>query len=256
MDAEVQTAREGQIGMVRVGRPGTLNALRSAALRQLVGALQRFEQDAQVRCILVTGSERAFAADLDVAELVEASMVEMQQRDLLGCWDEITRLRKPLAAAVSGYALGLGCELALACDIVVASETARFSLPQVGLGVIPGAGGTQRLIRAVGKACAMDMILTGRMITAREALAMGLVSRVVPRENCVDQALGICRELCHQPPLALRSAKAAVRQAEQVSLRDGLTLERQVYYMLFGTDDQKEGMRAYLEKRPPIFAGR
>lgn len=256
MAQEIQTETIAQIGIVRINRPQALNALNLAALKGLTSALQRFDNDPNIRCMLVVGTERAFATGADVAELSEVAMVELQQRNPLAPWDDLDRLRKPLIAAVTGYAVGSGCELALACDIVVASETARFGLPELSQGLIPGGGGTQRLTRAVGKAGAMEVVLTGRMLTAGEALAMGLVSRVVPRENCYDEALGIGRELCQRPPLALQLAKEAVRKAHETTLSEGLALERRLFYLLFATDDQKEGLRAFLEKRPPIFAGR
>jgi enoyl-CoA hydratase len=256
MAGEVLTETDGQIGIVRINRPEVMNALNQATVQRLTTALQRFDDDPKVGCLLLTGGDRAFAAGVDVTELVDVSMVEMQQRNPLALLDQLGRLRKPLVAAVAGYALGAGCELVMACDIVVAAETARFGQPEVNLGVIPGAGGTQRLTRALGKARAMDLILTGRTITAREALQMGLVSRVVPRENCEEEALSICREVCRQPPLAVQMAKEAVRQAFETALSQGLAFERKLFTMLFATDDQKEGMRAFLEKRPPIFAGR
>jgi enoyl-CoA hydratase len=256
MPSEILTESDGPIGMVRINRPEASNALNQGLVQRLAAALQRFDHDADIRCMLLLGHERAFATGADVAELIGASLVDIQERGPLARWDELDRLRKPVVAAVCGYALGTGCELVLACDIVVAAETARFGQPELTLGIIPGAGGTQRLTRVLGKARAMDLILTGRMITAREALQMGLVSRVVPRENCEEEARAVCRELCRRPPLALRAAKEAVRKAFETTLSEGLAYERQLLAMLFATDDQKEGMRAFLEKRPPIFAGR
>lgn len=256
MASDVLCATEGPIGVVRIHRPEALNALNRALLMRLTAALQRFDNDDAVRCLLLLGNERAFASGLDVNELLGCSVAEVQQRSPLACWDVIENLRKPLVAAVRGFATGTGCELALACDIIVAAETARFGQPELNLGIIPGAGATQRLSRAMGRARAMDVILTGRMLTAREAFAAGLVSRVVPAENCDDEARAICQELSRRPPLALCSAKAAIKKADELPLREGLALERQLFAMLFGTDDQKEGMRAFLEKRPPAFAGR
>lgn len=256
MAGEVLVETEGQIGVVRINRPEASNALNQAAMQRLAVALQQLDDDPGLRCLLLLGSERAFATGADVAELVDASLLDIRQRNPTARWEQLDRLCKPLVAAVCGYALGAGCELVLACDIVVAAETARFGHPDLTLGVIPGAGGTQRLTRLLGKARAMDLILTGRVITARDALALGLVSRVVPRENCEQDARAICRELCLRPPLALQAAKEAIRKAYELPLGEGLAYERQLYTMLFGTDDQKEGMRAFLEKRPPVFVGR
>ncbi len=256
MPTDITIETEGQVGIARINRPAASNALNQALLQRLTTALQRFDNDPDIRCLLLLGDDRAFATGTDVAELVDASLVDMQQRNSLVRWDDLDRLRKPLVAAVCGYALGTGCELMLTCDIIVAAETARFGQPEITLGIIPGAGGTQRLTRILGKARAMDLILTGRMITAHEALQMGLVSRVVPRENCEPEARALCRELCRRPPLALRAAKDAIRKAYETTLSEGLAYERQLFTMLFGTDDQKEGMRAFLEKRPPIFVGR
>lgn len=256
VSGEILTESDGPIGIVRINRPEASNALNQALVQRLMTALRRFDDAADIRCLLLLGHERAFATGMDVAELVDASLVDMQERNPLAGWEDWQRLRKPVVAGVCGYALGAGCELALACDIVVAAETARFGQPEITLGIIPGLGGTQRLTRVLGKARAMDLILTGRMITAREALQMGLISRVVPRENCEEEARAVCRELCRRPPLALRAAKEAVRRAYETTLSEGLACERQLFAMLFGTDDQKEGMRAFLEKRPPIFVGR
>ncbi len=256
MPNEVLTATEGQVGVARINRPEASNALSQGLMQRLTAALQRFDNDPDIRCLLLLGDERAFAAGADVAELAGASLVDVYQRNPLAHWDALDRLRKPVVAAVCGYALGAGCELMMVCDIVVAAETARFGQPEITLGIIPGAGGTQRLTRVLGKARAMDLILTGRMISAHEACQIGLVSRVVPRENCEQEARAVCRELCRRPPLALRAAKEAIRKAYETTLSEGLAYERQLFTLLFGTDDQKEGMRAFLEKRPPVFVGR
>lgn len=256
MPSDITTATDRQTGIVRLNRPEASNALNQVVMQRLTAALQRFDNDPDIRCLLLLGNERAFATGADVREMVDASPVDVQQRNPLTRWDDLERLRKPVVAAVTGHALGSGCELVMACDIVVAAETARFGQPEVGLGIIPGAGGTQRLARLLGRPRAMDLILTGRMITAREALALGLVSRVVPRENCDEEALGLCHELCRRPPLAVRLAKEAVRRAYETTLSEGLALERQLFALLFATDDQKEGMRAFLEQRPPLFTGR
>lgn len=256
MANEILTERIEHVGVVRLNRPDKLNALNLATMEQLVAALEAFDADRDVRCMLLTGNDRALAAGADINEMAGASMVEMYHRNQFARWERIKRVQKPIVAAVSGYALGGGCELMMHCDIIVASETARFGQPEINIGVMPGAGGTQRLTRAVGKAAAMDLVLTGRQITAREALAMGLVSRVVPAESYYDEALAVCRELCQRSPLALRLAKESVLKAHELSLADGLEYERKLFYMLFATEDQKEGMRAFLEKRPAVFAGR
>lgn len=256
MANEVLTEVIDQIGVVRLNRPDKLNALNLDTMVRLVEVLEGFDADAGIRCMLLTGDERAFAAGADIADMVNASMVDMYLRNQFARWERIKRVQKPIVAAVAGYALGGGCELMMHCDVIVAAETARFGQPEINIGVMPGAGGTQRLTRAIGKARAMDLVLTGRMITAQEAFDAGLVSRVVPREHYYDEALRICRELCGRPPLALRLAKEAVLKAHELSLSDGLEYERKLFYMLFATDDQKEGMRAFFEKRQPLFAGR
>jgi len=256
MARDILTEVDGQVGVAHISRPAALNALNQGTMDELVAALQHFDNDPRIRCMLLTGDERAFATGADAADQVDASSVEMQQRDPFARWDEIDQLRKPVVAAVNGYALGSGCELVLACDIVVAGETARFGHPEINLGIIPGAGATQRLTRLIGRARAMDLILTGRKILAREALDMGIVSRVVPRENVAEEARKICHDLCQQAPLAVRLAKVAVRKSQDMSLSAGLALERSLCYSLFATDDQKEGMRASMENRPPVFAGR
>ncbi len=256
MADEILTEVRGPIGIARLNRPDKLNALNIATMARLVEALEAFDANPDIRCMLVTGSERAFAAGADITEMAEASMVEMYQRNQFARWERIRRVSKPIVAAVSGFVLGGGCELMMNCDIIIASETARFGQPEINLGIMPGAGGTQRLTRAVGKARAMDLILTGRMISAREALAWGLVSRVVPAENFFEEALSVCHELCSKSPLALRLAKESVLKAFEMTLSEGLEYERKLFYMLFATDDQKEGMRAFLEKRVPVFAGR
>lgn len=256
MAEEILSESNAQVGVLRINRPAALNTLNLATLRLLAERLEAFDADGDIRCLLLTGSERAFAAGNDIAEIADATPAEMYRRHRFACWDRLRRVRKPIVAAVSGYALGGGCELMLACDIVVASETTRIGLPDVGMGSIPGAGGTQRLTRAVGKARAMDLVLTGRTITAREALAMGLVSRVVPREHYFDEALNICRQLAQRPPLAVQMAKEAILKAQETALPAGLEYERNLYYLLFATADQREGMRAFLEKRPAAFVGR
>jgi enoyl-CoA hydratase len=247
---------DGMIGVVRLNRPEVLNALNLTTMDQIVAALEAFDQETDIRCVILTGSERVFGAGADISDMADASLVEMYLRNQFAKWERIKRIQKPLIAAVSGYALGGACELMMHCDIVIASESARIGQPEINIGVMPGAGGTQRLTRAIGKARAMDLVLTGRMISAAEALALGLVSRVVPRENFFEEAVAVARELCRKAPLALRFAKEAVLKAWELPLSEGLEYERKLFYMLFATSDQKEGMQAFLEKRAAVYAGR
>ncbi len=254
--SDLSTELRDTIGLLRICRAESNNALNLGLLQRLTAALQRLDQDPAVRCLLLLGNERAFATGPEPAELALLTSAEVQQQHPLARFDDLDRLRKPLVAAVAGYALGTGCELALAADLIVAAETARFGLSEVALGMLPGGGASQRLPRVVGRAMAADMLLTGRMLSAREALTAGLVSRVVPRENCEEEALKLCRELAARPPLAVQAAKEALRRAWDLPLSQGIAYERQLYAVLFGTDDLKEGLRAFLEKRPPIFVGR
>lgn len=256
MAAEIQSERREHVGIVRIHRPDAMNALNTAALRQLIEACEHFDGEAEVRCLLLVGDDRAFASGRELGEISDASAIEMMQRAEAGLWERLRRVRKPIVAAVSGFASGVGCELMLCCDIVVASEAARISQSEVNIGIMPGAGATQRLTRIVGKAKAMDLILTGRTLTAPEAFSMGLVSRVAPREHYFAEALRICHELAQRPPIALRAAKAAILAAEETTLSQGLEFERQLHCLLFASEDQREGMRAFLEKRAPVFVGR
>jgi enoyl-CoA hydratase len=256
MTAEVLTQLDGHVGIATLNRPDKLNALSLTLMEQLVAALEAFDRDENVHVILLAGNERAFAAGADIGDMAQATPVTQLGGNQFARWDRINKIAKPIVAAVSGYALGGGCELAMQCDLIVASETAQFGQPEINIGVMPGAGGTQRLTRAVGKAVAMDVILGGRFLTAQEALAYGLVSRVVPKEHWYTEALRVARALSEKPPVALRVAKDAVRKAFETPLTQGLEYERKLFYLLFATDDQKEGMRAFLEKRPPQFKGR
>jgi enoyl-CoA hydratase len=244
------------VGVVRINRPETLNALNLALLDQIVAALERFDADANVRCMLLAGGERAFSSGHDMAELAATAPIDVYRSNFFARWGRLRAIRKPIVAAVSGYAISAGCELMLAADIVIASETARIGLPETGVGSIPGAGGTQRLTRIAGKALAMDVILTGRTLSAEEALAAGLVSRVVPRENYFSEALHVCRELGKRAPLALQLAKCAVLSAYDSTLAAGLAQEHDLFQIVFSTADHREGLRAFLEKRPAIFVGR
>lgn len=245
-----------RVGMIRLNRPQAMNALNNELLTELMEALVHFDQDSEIGAIVITGSERAFAAGADIKEMAEATPVEMLQQNRVGQFDRLRLIKKPVIAAVSGWCLGGGCEIAMACDMIVASESARFGQPEITIGVIPGAGGTQRLTRAVGKAIAMEMVLNNRTLTADEALHYGLVNRVVPVERYLDEALELATEIASRAPIALRLAKEAILQAFESSLSDGLADERRAFYLLFATQDQKEGMAAFIEKRKPEWKGR
>jgi enoyl-CoA hydratase len=252
----VLVEREAPIAVVLLNRPKQLNALSDELMGALVDALRELDGDEAIRCIVVGGSERAFAAGADIAQLAEASTVEMYYQRRVDRWDEIRALWTPLVAAVSGFCLGGGCELAMACDLIVASETARFGQPETGLGLIPGAGGTQRLTRAVGKAVAMDVILSGRFLTAAEALRAGLVARVVTKEAWLDEAKRVARDIAARGPVATRLAKEAVDRAFEGPLTLGVEYERRLLYLALASEDAKEGLTAFLEKRRPEFKGR
>jgi enoyl-CoA hydratase len=256
VDEMILTETRGKVGLVRLNRPKVLNALNFVLVTQLMDALAVFDQDDGVGAMVITGSERVFAAGADISEMAGASAVEILQRNPIAPFDRIRSIRKPVIAAVSGWCLGGGNELALSCDMIIASESARFGQPEINLGIIPGAGGTQRLTRAVGKVLAMEMILNNRTLTAEEALRFGLVNRVVPVERYLDEALELAAEIADKAPLALKMAKEAVNQAFESSLHDGLEAERRAFYFLFASDDQKEGMQAFLEKRKPQWKGK
>ena len=245
-----------RVALVRLNRPRQLNALNGEVMDQLCDALEALDRDDAIRCLVVTGNERAFAAGADIAEMANATPIELLRTNRIAQWDRVRRISKPVIAAVSGWCLGGGNELAMALDLIVAGEGARFGQPEINLGVIPGAGGTQRLTRAIGKSRAMEMILTGEPIDAREALRLGLVSRVVPDELVVEDAMALAASIATKAPLALRMAKEAVNAAYEMSLTDALAHERRLFYLLFASEDQKEGMAAFVEKRPPDFKGR
>jgi len=252
----IKLEREAAIAIIQLNRPQVLNALNLQVMDEALSALDELEADDSVRCVVITGNERAFAAGADIKEMAEATTVEMLQRDQFAKWDRIRRFKKPLIAAVSGYALGGGNELAMLCDMIVASETAQFGQPEINIGVMPGAGGTQRLTRAVGKAMAMEMVLTGRMLSAKEALQYGLVNRVVPIEVYLQEAKRLAQQIAEKSPIALQLAKEAVNKAFDVPLQEGLLYERKNFYTLFSTEDQKEGMAAFVEKRKAQFKGK
>jgi enoyl-CoA hydratase len=244
------------VGMIRINRPKVLNALNPQLMTLLAEQCERFDKDPEIHVILLAGTEKAWAAGADIADMAEQTTISMYERDQFATWERIKRIKKPIVAAVSGWALGGGCELMMLCDVVIASETAQFGQPEINIGVMPGAGGTQRLTRALGKALAMDVILTGRFLSAKEALAHGLVSRVVPSEHWYSEALKVAHEMARKGPIALRLAKESVLKAFEMPLSEGLEYERKLFYTLFSTEDQKEGMSAFVEKRKPTFKGK
>ncbi|MBA3856106.1 MAG: enoyl-CoA hydratase [Cyanobacteria bacterium PR.3.49] len=252
----ILTSTEDQIGIVTLNRPTVLNALSHDLMDELVKALEEFDKDENIRVIILTGSERAFAAGADIKEMSDETTISILNKDRFATWDRVRNIKKPIIAAVSGFALGGGCELVMTCDMIVASETAQFGQPEINIGVIPGAGGTQRLTRVVGKHKAMEIILTGRSITANEAHAMGLVNRVAPVELYLDEAKALAKEIAKKSPVAVKLAKEAILKSYDGSLVEGLEFERKNFYMLFSSEDQKEGMRAFLEKRQATFTGR
>jgi enoyl-CoA hydratase len=252
----VLVERQPPIATVRINRPKVLNALSPAVVAEIVAALEALDGQEDIRAMVLTGDERAFAAGADISELADSSVVDQILRDQFATWDRIRRIKKPLIAAVSGWALGGGNETAMMCDMIVASESAQFGQPEIGIGVMPGAGGTQRLAQAIGKARAMELVLTGRRITAQDALAWGLVNRVAPVESYLEEAQSLAREVAARPPLAVQLAKAAVNNVFDDYLDRGLLVERRNFYLLFATEDQKEGMQAFLEKREPAWRGR
>jgi len=252
----VLVERDGAVAVVLLNRPQQLNALSDALMDELVRTLEELDRDAETRAIVLGGNERAFAAGADIGELAETSAVGLYYQRRVERWDAIRGLWTPLVAAVSGFCLGGGCELAMSCDLIVASESAQFGQPETGLGIIPGAGGTQRLTRAVGKALAMDVILSGRRLSAREALAAGLVARVVAKEAWLDEAKRLARDIAEKGPVATRLAKESVDRAAETTLVAGLEAERRALYLAFASEDAKEGLTAFTEKRKPEFRGR
>jgi enoyl-CoA hydratase len=225
-------------------------------MRELMDALESFEADDRIGAMVLTGNEKAFAAGADIKEMADKSITEMMDRDHVAVFGRIRTIQKPVIAAVSGWALGAGCEVALSCDMIVASESAKFGQPEINIGVIPGAGGTQRLTRAVGKALAMEMILNNRTLSAQEAYQFGLVNRVVPVEGYLDEALKLADEIASRAPLAIRAAKKMINEAYERTLSEGLAEEKQAFYNLFASEDQKEGMKAFIEKRKPEWKGK
>lgn len=247
---------EDRIGVIQLNRPEVLNALNLRLMDELVHAVGAFDAADDIRVIVLHGHERAFAAGADIREMADAGAIEMLLRDQFAKWEKLKRTKVPLIAAVSGFALGGGCELAMICDMIIASETARFGQPEINIGVMPGAGGTQRLVRAIGKAQAMELVLTGRMLTAHEAMHAGLVTRVVATDVYLSEAMALAREIARRPPLSVRLAKEALLRSFETNLDGGLEYERRNFYLLFASEDASEGMSAFLEKRNPTWKGR
>jgi enoyl-CoA hydratase/carnithine racemase len=248
---------EKPVATVKINRPEALNALNSVVVRELVSALDALEADDSVRCVVLTGSDKAFCAGADIKEMAKLSQADIETSDpLMPAWDRAASFKKPLIAALSGYTFGGGLELAMCCDIIIASEGTKLGQPEINIGIIPGGGGTQRLPRAVGKYKAMEMILTGGTISAEEAKALGLVNRVVPPGKYLEEATKLASEIASKAPIAVRSAKEAIAASQEIGLTAGLELGRKLFYDLFGTEDKKEGMSAFLEKRKPNFMGK
>ena len=246
----------GHVGLIRLNRPQALNALNSALIGELRRAVDAFEANSEARCLVVTGSEKAFAAGADIKEMAEKTFNEAFLEDFFASWHCLAEARKPTIAAVAGFALGGGCELAMQCDIIIAGNNAKFGQPEIKLGVIPGIGGTQRLTRAVGKAKAMDLVLTGRMMDAAEAERSGLVARVVPAASLLEEAIKTAETIASMSLASVMAAKEAVNAAFETSLAEGVRFERRLFHSLFATADQKEGMAAFIAKRPPKFENR
>jgi enoyl-CoA hydratase len=245
-----------RVALLRLNRPEAMNALKYALMAELMDALERLDADDAVGAFVITGDSRAFAAGADIKEMMDYSSAEILEKDHIGPFDRIRNVTKPVIAAVSGWCLGGGCELAMSCDMIVASESARFGQPEINLGVMPGAGGTQRLSRSLGKAVAMEMVLNNRTLSAEEALRHGLLNRVVPVERYLDEAMALAAEIAARAPLAVRMGKEAVNRAFETHLADGMAEERQAFYFLFSTEDQKEGMKSFSEKRPAKWRGK
>lgn len=254
-DITVQTL-PGRVGLVTLNRPKALNALRGQLMTELLHAVQAFDADEGVGAMVIAGSERAFSAGADIKEMEDATPVSMLNSPMIERWHQLRSVTKPIIAAVSGFCFGGGNELAMSCDMIVASESAIFGQPEINIGVIPGAGGTQRLTKAVGKAIAMEVVLNDRRLTAQEALQFGLVNKVVPVADFLDVAVALAAGIAARAPVAVRLGKEAVNKAFELSLSEGLSLEQKYFYYLFATEDQKEGMRAFVEKRPPVWQGR
>lgn len=244
------------IALIQLNRPKELNALNPQLMQEVRDALQQFDKNENVKVIIITGNDQAFAAGADIKQMADKSAIDMQIMDQFSTWDQIRKTKKPIIAAVSGFALGGGCEFVMTCDMVIASETAKFGQPEIKIGTIPGAGGTQRLTKAVGKAKAMELILTGRFLSAQEAHFYGLVNKVVPVEMYMHEAVELAKEIAQMSPIAVQLAKEAINRSFETQLDEGLMFERKNFYLTFASEDQKEGMKAFIEKRKPLFKGK
>jgi enoyl-CoA hydratase len=253
MSENIIVETRGRVGLIRLNRPRALNALNSAVMRELADAIDRFEADDDIGCMVITGSDKAFAAGADIKEMSNKEFTEVFLGDFAAPWHRVAAARKPVIAAVAGFALGGGCELALQCDLIIAADNAKFGQPEIKLGIIPGIGGTQRLTHAVGKAKAMDLILTGRMMDVEEAERSGLVARIVPLQSLIEETVKVAATIASMSLPAVLAAKEAVDRAFETSLAEGVRFERRVFHSLFATRDQKEGMAAFIEKRPAKF---
>ncbi len=252
----IEEQHEPFVALIRLNRPKELNALNLQLMHELRDALRELDKNDRVRCIVITGNEQAFAAGADIKQMADKTAIDMLMIDQFSTWDQIRKTRKPLIAAVSGFALGGGCELAMTCDMIIASETAKFGQPEIKIGVLPGAGGTQRLTKAIGKAKAMELVLTGRFLSADEAMQYRLINRVVPVEMYLREAVQLAKEIAQMSPIATLLAKEAVNRSFETHLDEGLMFERKNFYLAFASEDQKEGMKAFIEKRKPNYSGK
>lgn len=253
---KVNPQYDKHVALIELNRPKELNALNRQLMIEIRDTLREFDEDDNIRAVILTGGERVFAAGADIKQMADATAISMLNMDQFSTWDQIKKNKKPIIAAVSGFALGGGCELAMTCDMIIASETAQFGQPEINIGTMPGAGGTQRLTRAVGKGLAMEMVLTGRFITAEEAQRAGLVNKVVPVEVLLQETVKIAKLIAAKSPIAVKLAKESVIKAFETTLDEGLQFERKNFYLTFASEDQKEGMKAFVEKRAPDFKGK
>jgi len=253
---KIDNSKGLKVGQIQLNRPDVLNAINIELMGELLNALKDFDKDSEIGCIIITGNKKAFAAGADIKEMATQSAIDMYVRDQFATWDNIRKIKKPIIAATSGYVLGGGCELSMTCDMIVAAESTKFGQPEIKIGIIPGAGGTQRLTRAIGKAKAMEMILTGKMYSAKEMFDAGLVSKVVDDEVFLEEAQALAKEIASMPPIAVQMGKEAILKSFDTTIEGGLEYERKAFYLLFASEDMKEGMNAFVEKRKPEWKGK